>query len=207
MALSILAKSTPKLQFIPKDSAIEIPLDASISESHSFNSRVSQFPIEDGSSISDNIVNDPIGLDITGFVTNTPVILFTQNISNIIDNTSGGDRVKTAFEALLSLRESKETFTIVTGLKTYENMVFTSLTFPRDKTTGTTNLRFNAKVINIKFVASRTVVSPQTVASEPADLSDQATSTKDVGKQTTTVDVGQGSSLLIDVLRAKGLLK
>lgn len=205
MSLSILAKSTPKLKFIPKDSAIEIPLDASISESHSFNSRVSQFPIEDGSSISDNIVNDPTGLDLNGFVTNTPVVIFTQNISNIIDNTTGGDRVKTAFEALLFLRESKEVFTIVTGLKVYENMVFTSLTFPRDKTTGTTNLRFNAKVINIKFVSSRTIVSPQTVASEPAELSDQATSTKDVGKQTTTADVGNGSSLLFDSLKSIGL--
>lgn len=208
MAISILAKSTPKLQFIPKDSAIEIPLDASISENHSFTSRVSQFPIEEGASISDNIINDPNGLDLTGFITNTPITFFIQNISNLIDNTSGGNRVKTAFEALLALRESKEVFTIVTGLKTYENMVFTSLMFPRDKSTGTTNLRFNARVINVKFVSSRTEArSPQAVTSEPAELSDQATSTKDVGKQTTTADVGQSSSLLFDRLKQRGVIK
>lgn len=206
MSLSILAKATPKLKFIPKDSAIEISLDASISESHSFNSRVSQFPVENGSVIADNIVNDPIGLEINGFVTNTPITFFIQNIANLVDDTSGGDRVKTSFDALLALRESKEPFTIVTGLKTYENMVFTSLNFPRDKSTGTTNLRFNARVINIEFVESRTVVSPQTVATKPAELSDQATSTKDVGKQATMTDVGQGSSLLFDSLKSIGLL-
>ena len=205
MSISILAKATPKLEFIPKDSAIEISLDASISEGHSYSSRVSQFPVEDGSTISDNIINDPAGLEIVGFVTNTPVVLFIQNIANIVDDTTGGDRVKTAFEALLALRESKEPFTIVTGLKTYENMVFTSLSFPRDKSTGTTNLRFNARVLNVELVSSRTVAASNVVA-EPVLLSDQATSTKDVGKQTTTTDTGQGSSLLFDSLQSIGLL-
>ena len=207
MALSILAKATPKLEFIPKDSAIEISLDASISEGHAFNSRVSQFPVEDGSVVADNIINDPTTLDITGFITNTPVTIFLQNAANLVDDTSGGDRVKTAFDALLALRESKEPFTIVTGLKTYENMVFTSLNIPRDKSTGSTNLRFNAKVVNIEFVTSRTeALSKDTVASEPASLSDQATNTKDVGKQTTDEDIGQQSSLLFDVLKDIGLI-
>ncbi len=200
MSLSILVKATPKLKFIPKDSAIEIPLDASISETHSFNSRVSQFPVEDGSTISDNVINDPAGLEIVGFVTNTPVTIFLQNISNLIDDTSGGDRVKTAFEALLELRDSKEVFTVVTGLKVYEDMLFTSLSFPRDKVTGTTNLRFRARITSIKTVSSRTEALSKSVAKEPADLSDQATSTKDVGKQTTTTattDISNKSSSLL----------
>ena len=205
MSISILAKATPKLEFIPKDSAIQISLDASISEGHLYSSRVSQFPVEDGSTISDNIINDPAGLDINGFVTNTPVVIFIQNIANIVDDTTGGDRVKTAFEALLALRKSKEPFTIVTGLKTYENMVFSSLTFPRDKSTGTTNLRFNARVVNVELVSSRTVAASNVIA-EPATLSDQATSTKDVGKQSTTTDTGQSSSLLFDSLQSIGLL-
>lgn len=208
MSISILVRATPKLQFIPKDSAIEISLDASISERHSFNSRVSQFPVEDGSSISDNIINDPTILEITGFVTNTPIVIFTQNISNLIDDVSGGDRVKTTFESLLRIRDSKEAFTVVTGLKVYENMFFVSLNFPRDKTTGTTNLRFNARITNIKFVTSRIVtLSKSIVASSPATLSDQATSTVDVGKQTTKSDTGNNSSLAFDKAREWGWIQ
>ncbi len=206
MSLSILTKATPKLKFIPKDSAIEISLDASISEGHNFNSRVSQFPIEDGANIADNIINDPAGLEITGFITNTPITIFVQNVTNLIDDTTGGNRVQTAFDALLKVRASKEPFTIVTGLRTYENMVFTSLNFPKDRTTGVTNLRFKARVINIEFVESRTVVLSKNVVSEPADLSDQATSTEDVGKQATTTDTGQSTSLLFDTMQSIGLL-
>jgi len=204
MSISILAKASPKLQFIPKDSAIEISLDASISENHSYNSRVSQFPVEEGLTIVDNIVNDPEGIEITGFITNTPITFFLQNIANLIDDTSGGDRVKTAFEGLLALRESKEPFTLVTGLKTYENMVFTSLTFPRDRSTGVTNLRFIARVVSVRFVSSRTVAASKVVEDPPA-LSDQATATQDVGKQVTTPETGQGSSLLRDILGKFGV--
>ncbi len=205
MAISILANHTPKLQFIPKDSSIEISLDASITESHSFNSRVSAFPVEDGLSIVDNIINDPAGLEINGFITNTPITFFLSNIASLINDTSGGDRVKTAFEGLLALRESKEPFTIVTGLKTYEDMVFTNLSFPRDRSVGTTNLRFTARVVNVKFVSSRTVAAK--IISEPPALSDQATPTVDVGKQVTTATTGKGSSGLFDVLRNAGVFQ
>jgi hypothetical protein len=131
----------------------ELVLDASIDEQHKYTNKVSRFPIEDGSTITDHIINEPVAITMQGFITNTPVL---EADSSVARTGYAANRVDTAFEALISIFTKKEIVTIVTGLMTYSNMVLVSLTVPRNKTIGDT-LRFTADFQEIKIVTLETV--------------------------------------------------
>ncbi|MEM0173063.1 MAG: hypothetical protein QXI16_00990 [Sulfolobaceae archaeon] len=100
-------------------------LDATISETHEYTSRATQFPVENGTMISDHIINEPVRLAITGIVSDSPVRYF-----------SFFNRSTDAYNRLVRIHELKERITVVTGIKVYNNMILTSLTVPRDNSTG-----------------------------------------------------------------------
>lgn len=139
----------------------DIELDAKISENHNFRNVVTRFPVESGALISDHIINEPEVITMVGFITNSPVKLGGRIGQFVVDSlkkkpNTGSDRVKTAFTMLTDLREIKEPFDVVTGLKTYRQMVFQSIDIPRDARTGDT-LRFTATMTRIPKVSAKTV--------------------------------------------------
>ncbi len=119
----------------------DIELDASISETHSFSAEAPQFTVETGSTISDNIINLPIKLSMTAVV-----------------STVGGDpyRADEAFKQLLDIRDNKETITVVTSAKVYENMILISLEVQRSKSVGQ-KLQFTANFIEVTFADAEVV--------------------------------------------------
>lgn len=121
---------------------IEIELDASLEENHTYTSKVTQFPIETGATISDFVYNEPIKVSIQGFITNNP-----------LNNEQDSLRVNTAFVNLLKIRDSRATVDLITGLTIYSNMVMQSLSIPRNAKIGDT-LHFTADFIQIQTVAS-----------------------------------------------------
>ena len=65
---------------------------------------------------------------------------------------SGADK-EDAFEHLSQILQGRKLVSVVTGLKTYENMVMTSLNCPRDSKTGGA-LRFTAAFTEVRFVSA-----------------------------------------------------
>lgn len=134
-------------------------LDATISEDHSYNSRVTSYPVETGGIISDHIINEPETLTITGIVSDTPL--------NIL---SSFNRSVDAFNRLVRVHDLRERITVITGIKIYTNMVMTSLQVPRNVSTGQ-SLTF---VIELQKVFLDNTVQFTTIVNNPfARISDQ----------------------------------
>lgn len=187
-----------------------LQLDATLSESHQYDNEISEFPVESGSNISDHIKQNPERITINGFITNTPVEVITENVSNVIQTSPGeaevrssertgtSNRVELAQDALLRISGRKiqganqepEIIDIITGLRVYTGMAMESLEIPRDASTGQT-LRFTATFIKILTVESETVLIPNAI---PA-IVDKAQSKVDKGKQTVQEPTAQQSAL------------
>jgi hypothetical protein len=172
-----------------------VELDATLVEEHRYTSRVTSYPIEDGTLISDHIINEPDVVVIEGIVSDTPINILSQFNRSI-----------TAFNSLVRIHQNREVITVVTGIKVYPNMAIVGLDVPRDIKTGQ-SLRFNIELQKINFdtsvrlqldagtpfVGVQDKIPRETVASNenypllqndpPGSLKDQASSGIDVGIQ------------------------
>jgi hypothetical protein len=172
-----------------------VELDVTIREEHRYSSRVTNYPVEDGSNLSDHIINDPPIVTLEGIVTDTPLAILTFF-----------NRSVSAFNQLVEIHEKRELVTVVTGLKVYPNMAITVLDVPRDIRTGQ-SLKFTIELQNVVLDTSvrleineenlfggvqskipREIVSSgediPLIQSDPVNsLKDQATSGKDFGIQ------------------------
>lgn len=129
-------------------------LDATLSEVHDWNAKVTAFPIEDGAEISDFIANEPRTVELSGIVTDSPVVFFSFT-------TGTTDHVQQALSALQEIRDNRQPISIVTGLLSYENMVMQSLSIPRSPRTGQA-LEFTARFREIERVQlSYTTIPPK----------------------------------------------
>lgn len=138
-------------------------IDASIREVHTFESDVTEFPVEQGSPIADNIRPKPITVQIEGIVSNTPLPPISAGRSIVTDETDDSLPSVSALAALLAIRDAREPVTISTAVKSYDNMVLQSLEVPRDGTTGDA-LRFSATFVQVTIVTTtRATVRTTTV--------------------------------------------
>lgn len=146
-------------------------LDVSLSEDHTFEADVTDFPVESGGSISDNVRPKPIKVKIEGIVSDTPLNTNAVNSNTILGNPyePGVDKFTTNVNDLLAkvkflrseeaygylkwLWENKDTVTISTSLGTFNDMVMVSFNVPRSKET-TGGLKFTANFQQIKKVTN-----------------------------------------------------
>ena len=117
-----------------------VTFDTMVTEEHRVSSRVTYYPVERGTIVSDHIINEPDTIILSGLVTDTPLNLFAPFNRSIA-----------AFNALLQIHERRELIDVVTGIKIYRNMAITSLDVPRNMKTGQT-LTFNIELQRIIFV-------------------------------------------------------
>ena len=132
-----------------------VDLDCSISETHQGDMEVTEHPVESGTNIIDHVRRKPEQLTIEGLVTDTPI---RQEDRDAIGSMEKGSvtRARDAFYSLRALRDSRQTVTVVTAVKTYTNMILVSLVFPRDVTTAEA-CRFIAQFKEIQTVSSQRV--------------------------------------------------
>lgn len=155
-----------------------IQLDASVSEIHSSQADITEFPVEDGSNITDHINKKPDVVQIEGIVSNTPIKSFTdffgaapiKSLSNSLNGISN-DLAKTAYEQLLEIVEGNELITIITSLRTYENMAIESFSVNRDSSRSD-SLHFTAVAREITLVQTAessllASVTPQELRGQP----------------------------------------
>jgi hypothetical protein len=195
-----------------------ITFDTMVSEEHRFSSRVTYYPIESGTIISDHIINQPDIVILSGLITDTPLNLlapFNRSIS--------------AFNSLILLHERRQIVDIVTGIKIYRNMAITSIDVPRTIRTGQT-LTFNIELQRIVFDDTIEVYSsqgnvfggvqdntPRSIVAEntnipiiqndpPFSLKDQATTATNYGVQSlATVPTAILPNVLTNLLSIAGV--
>jgi hypothetical protein len=127
-------------------------IDIASSEEHTLDATVTSYPTEKGSTITDNVLLQPIQLTMECVVSATP-------IGDIVKErlAEGGDNPpQKVYQQLIELRNSKQPCAIDTSLIVYNYMVPESLSFPRDISVG------DALKFRITFKEIRTVTNERT---------------------------------------------
>lgn len=151
-------------------------LDCTVSESHSFGVARTPYPVEQGAEQEDHIEDLPVDLTLEGLVSDIPPPgEFDFDFSSAASVME--ERSKAAFEQLHQLMLDHEPFTVVTSLRTYENMMFAdghSLTITRDNENSNT-LSFTAN-LSPKLTAYTSFLEAEIDQSLRDILGDSATS-------------------------------
>ncbi|MCI9658746.1 MAG: hypothetical protein HFI14_09055 [Lachnospiraceae bacterium] len=106
-----------------------IEFDALIDEQKTMSATIPTYPVEDGFPISDTIILDPIKVQMTLYVSNTPVTwLYRHGSSN--------DRVNRICEQIENLWLDKELVKVVTTDTIYKDMGITSITIKKSRESG-----------------------------------------------------------------------
>lgn len=187
-------------------------VDALLTETHNFSRQVTDNPVEDGQPVADNIILNPITLEIQAIVTDAPIKGILETASLALTRTFEGSKYTAdCFGALMALYELKDFLMVYTEYKTYEKMVIESITIPRDPKDGEA-LIFNISLKQVRVVSSATTTLPKGVGVKPdgkanakGDAANRATPNKDVGKNTgVEVDPDEGASMLKRAVDAGG---
>lgn len=110
-------------------------IDVVISEEHESSMTIAEHPVERGAKISDHAWRERRRVTLEGAV--------------------GQGRAISAYEQLLAVQEQAEPFSLVTGLKVYENMLIERITVTRDKEHARV-LRFEAECSEVIIVNTET---------------------------------------------------
>ena len=178
MELSLLLKLNNRKKTV-KAQIAELVLDASLNELHTMNSKVTQFPVEDGATITDHVFNEPVKVSINGIITNNPLPEPGESFFGELDNLPVPlYRAQAAYYDLLKIRENRLPVSIVTGLANYSNMMLNSLVINRNSRTGD-SLEFTADFTHVKIVKS-SFVTVNKLKSDTEHAADKV----DAGKKT-----------------------
>jgi hypothetical protein len=122
-------------------------IDVAISEEHTYDSEVTEHPVESGSAVVDNVRPRPISVSIEGFVSDTP-------IGELAKRREGSSLPSSeAFARLQIIRDAREPITISTSLRDYDNMILESLSIPTSSENGGA-LHFRATFKQIRIVTN-----------------------------------------------------
>jgi len=157
-----------------KSDSFSLVFDLQISESHSFNSKVTNHPVEDGSPITDHIEKELRSGSASFFVSN-----YSLKIGELETN-----RVQDVYDLFKQLWKSKELVTLVTDLEVYEDVAITKISTSRNVgvgEAGTFEVSFTEfRIIRLKKIS----VDASIVITElETEESQQASPPVDVGSQ------------------------
>lgn len=136
------------------DFRFSLDFDVTIDEVHDWSNDVTQFPVENGSPISDHIRQTPDKVSITGVISNSA---FSEIA--LRDIKSLKDRCQTSFDVLRNLMEGGRLLTVYTKHKIYTNMALKSSNIPRDAAIGD-SIKFKLEFINVRIVNTKVVDVP-----------------------------------------------
>lgn len=141
-----------------------IEFDALIDETKSMTSKIPEYPVEDGFSVSDTIINEPIQLSMTLYLSNTPVTwLYRHGSSN--------GRVQRICKMIEEQWFQKNLTKIVTSDATYTNMGLTSISIKKSKDLGyAREISITAK--KIRVTERKTVSVPDYILKSGQSMAD-----------------------------------
>lgn len=183
MGLLGLLGGKQRVQFIQNDFTV-IQLDASMKETHSRESPPTEFPIEDGSVISDYVLLKPFQLELTGIISDTPVgdvqglltEVATSSVASLVPPVGliaagvaaqagvslfralSGSKSPSiaAYGQLLQLQQNAQSFDVLTSLYRYPSMWIKSISVPRDAESANI-LLFTVSLIQLQLVTPQSV--------------------------------------------------
>jgi len=172
-----------RVQIIQNDNTV-LQLDCSVSETHSRESPPTEFPLENGQTISDHVIVKPFSLEITGIISDTPIGgvggLITEAATSLtsalapavgvlagaaalaggkalFSSISGAKSPSVAaYLQLLQLQQDAQPLTILTSLNRYTNMWIKGISVPRDANTGQV-LQFTVQFTQLLLVTPQSV--------------------------------------------------
>lgn len=164
-----------------------VTFDAFISETQTITTEVTEFPIEDGSIVSDHSIIKPKTLQIRAIISDTPIKFLggLDNAADLISNVFADESSKPSkrgWEDLRDILEARDILTISTELSVFENMVLQTMSSTSDKDTG------RALVIDMTFKEILTVETEERKLStkEVEDIQkDRVKDSQDKGLQST----------------------
>lgn len=135
--------------------------NVTIEERHTDEIEITQHPVEQGSPISDHAFKRPMRLLMhVGW----------SNSSALLNLVNGGGDVKDIYQQLLDLQNSFKPFTVVTGKRSYQNMMMRSISVTTNKETENAviaEIEFE-EVILVSTKTSTTLLPPVANQADPA---------------------------------------
>jgi len=141
-----------------------IELDAVMDEGHEWSAEATSNPVEEGSPITDHVIEQSDKIRLRCFVSDTPITL-SQSVSGIVNSGQVRNRTQTVFDLLSELIKLKQPMTVYTKHKIYDDMVLTNVTIPRSAGVGEA-LEFTAEFIHIRKVKTQIVDVPDGISAK-----------------------------------------
>lgn len=132
-----------------------IEFDALIDEQKTMSATIPIYPVEDGFPISDTIILDPIKVQMTLYVSSTPVTWLYRH-------GSANDRVNRICEQMENLWLDKELVKVVTTDTIYKDMGITSITVKKSREIGYAR-EIAVSLQKVRITKARTVIIPSYV--------------------------------------------
>lgn len=120
-----------------RNSMRSLPIDVTVSESHSWGQKLTDKPVEGGARVSDNIVLKPREVTLSGYLITDDEFTMQEKL-----------------EMLEALRTDREPFTVVTSLKVYDSMFFSSDIKIARAAKNARALKFSVNLKYVSFIAS-----------------------------------------------------
>lgn len=136
----------------PANGAVLMRFDVNLQEKYLGSSDITTHPIEDGEAITSNAHPRQPMYELTGLITNTPLVL-EVGVQN---------RVEFYFNVLERLMASGQRLTVVSGLKVYETALISDYSLPRSAADGQ-SVSISLKIVQIQVVSSATVRVPASI--------------------------------------------
>ena len=170
-----------------------MPFNLFISEKHSLKFRVSDHPLQDGSTISDHVHQEMQECTIEGMFTNHPMrkleevneVKFkdeyaTSEVKPTVSNTALAN-----FEKLKLLAKQRKPVRLVCSLEIYPKMVITGIDYDRDSKSGS-SIRFTMTLRELKTVSLKATTGTYNFQPESLVTANDKmiASEKKVGKRT-----------------------
>ena len=214
------------LQYVdPDGTSIELlKIDATRSLEHNMSAKATRHEVEDGGFVSDHVILNGRTLTIQGIISDNPISLSeaaSGNIGGVVGGVVGGvagavaagaiskigsdlisnGEEKPSVDAMSMLDfvyENKIPLTIITGLKTYVNMIMENFSAPQNpKNAG--SLNFAGTFTEVRIIESEEVDIPA-----EATTNEGVIKTKSEGKKPTEelneAATSKGSSALFKIL-------
>lgn len=153
------------------------------SEEHRASYEITNFPLEDGSNRSDNIIKNPEELTLRGITSNVGVLDGTGSLGTL-------SRPHDAWSQIKKIADNKQQVTVVTILEVYENMSIELASVPQlNRDTGQ-NLNFELRLRQVPtVVVDDSTITPDKTASDNNPAKNMSDQVNNGDKQTDDNDV------------------
>ena len=151
-----------------------IEVDVIMEDSISYESEVTEFPVETGFTISDHVINKQPEIKLDCIFTPTPVTWYE------LHKDKAATRLEDVRRELERIRNEKEPITVTTPDRIYENVVLVKIPITRTIKDGLT-LRMTLEFKQIAIVSSNTAEVPAEYAEQETKIQAQTGKTETNG--------------------------